>query len=209
MVDRTGQAGKQDDDGRKRVAENRKARHEYKIGDVFEASGKAEAFAGAMAKAEAKLELSGQGLSIGASAEAFAGVKLEAEGSVTLKWKGRPIWTQSATAALTFGAGAKAEFALEVQRGEVSLEMGANVTLGLGTEVGTKVVFSMTNLQLSSEQWLYEEVRQFLVPRERRYELMMGDRANLKVCDQCSAELTGMLAVVRSQKAQAESLRFR
>ena len=30
-------AGKKDDDGRTRVAENRRARHEYKIGDVFEA----------------------------------------------------------------------------------------------------------------------------------------------------------------------------
>lgn len=179
------------------------------IGDVFEATGKAEAFAGAMAKAEAKLELSGEGLSIGASAEAFAGVKLETEGSVTLKWKGRPIWTQSASAALTFGVGAKAEFALTVQRGAVELELGANVTLGLGTEVGTKVVFSITNLQLSAEQWLYEEVRQFLVPRERRYELMMGDKANMKACDQCTAELTGLLAVIRSQKAQAEAMRFR
>ena len=28
---------KSDDDGRKRIAENRKARHEFKIGDVFEA----------------------------------------------------------------------------------------------------------------------------------------------------------------------------
>ena len=183
---------------------------EVGIGDVFSAAGKAEAFAGAFAHAQAKLAIGAEGLAINASARAFAGVELNTSGSVTLSWKGRPIWTQKAEAALTFGAGAEASFTLEIPRvGATKLELSAGLTLGLGTKVGTAVEFSVTNLRLASEQWLYEEVRQFLVPRERRYELMMGDQANLRLCEQCMAEVQALLTAVRAEKDRLKAVRFR
>ena len=159
-------------------------------------------FAGATARTSAALYLStDKGIGVSLSAEAFAGAKIEGEGHAQLMWKGREIFKTTAKGSLNAGVGANFKCEAMVPRVGAStfaLEMGA--TLGVGAGAGTTVEFSMTNLRLAGEQFLYEEIRQAFVKEEFRYERMMGDVENRILLGQVKATVQQKLNTLESQR---------
>ena len=107
-------------------------------GDIFLCEASAEAFAGAMAKAEVEVTVSLGGVSVKAGAEAFAGARLVGEAKATLRLQGYDLMKAEAKGSLNAGAGAKAEFDLQCSLfGGTSLKVEAGATLGVGADAGT------------------------------------------------------------------------
>jgi hypothetical protein len=108
-------------------------------GDVFLCEASAEAFAGAMAKAEAEITVTVGQVTVKASAEAFAGARLVGEAKATLRLQGYDLLKAEAKGALTAGVGGKAEFELQCSLfAGSSLKVAAGATVGIGSEAETK-----------------------------------------------------------------------
>jgi hypothetical protein len=164
------------------------------VSDVLEAGASVKAMAGAIASGSAKFSLTKDGLAIGLKGEAFAGFKAEGEGHIVTKWKGREIFRSEATVAFTAGIGASGELSFTAGIGKSEIALKGGLTIGVGSEVGTKVEFSLMNLEIAGVQWMYEDLRQATVPRAERYEILMMDRANLLYAQEVLIKLKALEA---------------
>jgi hypothetical protein len=176
--------------------------------DYVVVGGDLDAFAGALARASATLEIGRTGISAEASASAFAGVKATTKGRGMIKWMGREVFGGEVTAEVTAGAGGQASFALSVPiMGPAKFELSASTTLGVGLGSSASVQVNLGNIKLSGEQFLYEKVRQVLVPREQRYQLTltMGDRENKQLFAKVKEQIEALLKDVKAKELAAQS----
>ncbi|MBL9078954.1 MAG: hypothetical protein JNL08_15725 [Planctomycetes bacterium] len=108
-------------------------------GDIFLCEASAEAFAGAMAKAECEVTLTVGQVTVKAGAEAFAGARLVGEAKATLRLQGYDLLKAEAKGSLNAGIGGKAEFELQCSLfGGTSLKVEAGATMGVGADASTK-----------------------------------------------------------------------
>ena len=103
------------------------------VADIFLIEASAEAFAGAMAKAEVEFNATVDGVKFKVGAEAFAGARVKGEASLSVRMCGYDIVKGTAKGSLSAGVGAS--FSLEFVSsafGGSKLGIEADVTLGVG-----------------------------------------------------------------------------
>lgn len=107
--------------------------------DIFLCEASAEAFAGAMAKAEVEITVTVGQLTVKAGAEAFAGARLIGEAKATLRLQGYDLIKAEAKGSLNAGIGGKAEFELQCSLfSGSSLKVEAGATMGVGADASTR-----------------------------------------------------------------------
>ncbi len=103
------------------------------VADIFLIEASAEAFAGAMAKAEVEFKATINGVSFKLEAEAFAGARIKGKAAMTLRMFGYDIIKGEAEGFLAAGVGANFKLAFESSTfGGTKLEIGAGLVVGLG-----------------------------------------------------------------------------
>ncbi|MBK8975534.1 MAG: hypothetical protein IPM29_06380 [Planctomycetes bacterium] len=137
--------------------------------------GDAQAFFGARASGEAKLSVKArQGLAASFKAGAFAGFSAEAKGHCAFTYRGQDIARVEATAAVNFGAGAEVEASVKAPIfGPTEISFAANLTLGLGTSVGTTAAIDFTEAALAASSQFHKLVA--LPTLMRGYEMTLQD----------------------------------
>ncbi len=117
------------------------------VADIFLIEASAEAFAGAMAKAECEFKATVDGVTFKLEAEAFAGAMIKGKAAMTMRMCGYDIIKGEVEGSLTAGIGAN--FKLEVESSafegtKVAIEAG--VTVGIGGGAGSKFTVYSDNL---------------------------------------------------------------
>jgi hypothetical protein len=177
--------------------------------DYAVVSGELDVFAGALANGSAKLEVGLNGVNAEAKGSAFAGAKASAKGKCGIKWKGRTVFEGEATGEVSAGAGADGSVTLSVPiRGPVKFTVSGHAALGVGMGAGHSASVDVGNLRLSGEQFLYENVRQLVIPKERRYQLdlTLNDRQNQQLHAKVKEALTKLLGQVKDKESALQGL---
>lgn len=129
---------------------------EIEIGDLFLLEASAEAFAGAMAKAELEFSATVDGVKLKIEAEVFAGARITGKAAVGFKLGGLEILKGEVEGSLTAGIGAKFKFEFEsTGAGGQKLAFEAGLTLGLGAEGAAKLEFNSWNASLAISALYY------------------------------------------------------
>ena len=103
------------------------------VADIFLIEASAEAFAGAMAKAEVEFKATINGVSFKIEAEAFAGARIKGKAGMTLRMFGYDIIKGEVEGFLAVGVGANFKLAFESSTfGGTKLEIGAGLVVGVG-----------------------------------------------------------------------------
>lgn len=117
------------------------------VADIFLIEASAEAFAGAMAKAEVEFNATIDGVKFKLAAEAFAGARIKGEASLSVRMCGYDIVKGTAKGSLSAGVGAS--FSLEFESsafGGSKLGIEADVTLGVGAGGGGEFTVYQDNI---------------------------------------------------------------
>lgn len=149
-----------------------KVKGEAKIdaADVFLAEVSAEAFAGAMAKAEVEViaRIDGVGFKIGA--EAFAGAKIKGTGKSTFKLFGYELIELGGEAWVSAGIGAKAELEVFATAFDgAGFKIGAGTTYGIGKGVDGEVKIFPGGIALAAGTLFYNSYLFLAGQRTKRY----------------------------------------
>lgn len=138
--------------------------------DIFLCEASAEAFAGALAKAECEVTVTVGGVKVKAGAEAFAGAKITGETKATLRIGGYDIVKAEAKASLNAGIGAKAEFEFEsslFSGNKIKIEAGT--TFGVGSDVGTTFTTHPENILPALRSLYYAAHLDLLGKKQQRH----------------------------------------
>lgn len=180
-----------------------KAEASLEVLDFFEVAIVGNAFAGAMASAKAGLSFTKDGMKAEFAAEAFLGAKADGQASGKLKWRSREIVYAIAKGSVSVGIGGKIDASFALSRmGMTSFNFEAEGTIGVGLGGGAEFGFNLGNLKLSGAEFIAYEIRQALVPREQRFELMTGDQANILCLQRIRNELQRYLNEVKETRTR-------
>lgn len=158
--------------------------------------GEGELFVGARAGGEAKLSVNAlKGINMALKAGAFAGFSAEVTGTCAFSYDGKTIASVAGSAAITFGAGAEFEASLKAPIfGPTSISIGANLTLGLGSEVKTEVAINFSEAALAASENFRKVVYWRTLARGYQMTLMNSDARNLYYLNKAIARLEAELA---------------
>jgi hypothetical protein len=174
--------------------------------NIFLCEASAEAFAGAMAKADIEVTATVSGVTAKLSAEAFAGARLTGKASMTLKFGGEEIFKVDAQGSLTAGIGAKA--GLEFQAsifGGTSLKLDAGVTLGVGAETSSKFTVNTAAAGPALQSVFYASYLELTGERKKAYAYVTYFReieANVRLFEKAREVIEKEMAGVITERNQ-------
>lgn len=112
---------------------SQKAAVEFSYGELgLEGEASAEEMAGAEAKAEGSFALSKEEIALAGEASAFAGAKAKGTVGGKAKLYGRDAFKGKISGEVSAGAGGEARGGFRIRRGVIRLNLGGNVTVGVG-----------------------------------------------------------------------------
>lgn len=170
------------------------------VADLFLLEASAEAFAGAMAKANVELIATAGRVSVKLGAEAFVGAKIKGSASFGLKFQGHDLVKGEAEGFLAAGAGGtlKIELATGAFSGtKASFSLGA--TVGVGGGGSAKVTVYADNLGPIAQSFVYTTYLTFLGESKKKHaykEYFREINTNVKIMKRADGLLDELISDV-------------
>jgi hypothetical protein len=180
---------------------SQKAAVEFTYGELgLEGEVSAEEMAGAEAKAEGSFALSKEEIALAGEASAFAGAKAKGSAGGKAKLYGRDAFKGKISGEVSAGAGGEARGGFRIGRGVIKLNLGGNVTVGVGGGGDVDLQADMKPVAV----WIWRQVdkaRWNASPQEAESVLKAPDAVKAKLKKQVKKYADRKLSLLEADRA--------